>query len=1294
MGGAVTAPYEHQLALDHLHRQLEAAGVPSQLVVDILTGQPDKISVPTEISKKHQLFISGRPASEKIYCDIILPSELMTTPMYDSWGIEEQNKKKISLINAHLSKLEVYESEKSTITAEIARWEKTVHEVKQKQSSLCATVLKCCDSTIVEHLHASVAYQSDDVNISLKHNICKLIAAILDLAEATGTRETPLESLTHMLYRRPDTITPIDKAVSILYATFRRYKTLFTAEEAKNQVDVAVTATKLSDKEKEIVTHFIYHGVTDMNENIYVYLCELINGNPPIAIPCDFTSLMELLTRCRHDLIACKSVSVNVLNRMMTHSSFGTVSKPPPTPKKAKTPTAASTTTTPSAKPPTTAPAMTTTTSVPTDACRNAAHKFAEQPCFRDLHDGVIDQYCPRLSNGNQCRYSHQVKDAKKYLSALGNTNTSVTNDATNPYPPTSSPSKIPYYGSVTMIGGTPASALMPSWYPPHTILLDEGSNVHCANSALMDMTTLHRIPTKYNGTIGGWILTDQAGVMPYTQLTCDYTPRSPFNIISKSLIERDPSWRLVEGILSDTHVKCYELHRSDGHTIRFVPMHGVYIHIANAVKPLQPSYNPPQLAAASVTLPQQFIDNMAHLTLSSTEKHGLLHIYPLLESGLSYSDIEALIRTKHITNVTNADIGNAKLVLGYDRPWLAGNNKLTQIPPAIPRIPHNVQLRDITVTFDMAQMFHRNCLIGIGANICDIATPENASAPITKHHVTAMIQRYHNAGYRVAAYAVDAGSTFCSRLKELLTQTGLRQDLLHGGEHAASAEVTIRILKYKLRALIVRHGRKVPNTANKYTIRYDLITHAFAYVAQHFLMRIRKGNTISASEALTGIMPTYEDFALPFLTPVEITDISKTVQRNNTNLALTNTCLSLEPLGDGRGGYRFYNLRTKKIITRAANQYTKLTRMDEGIYNAYTDYIYDRAGNVEFDIDTLHVDDHPIDDEYIGSTAFTRAVRYNPVVDVLHPTADAQAHTVIPTVADTGVAHTPPAQHAPANTGTVLSPTDNGMSETGVALPTADMPELGVAQTSTTMSATGVDATLATRRPRKRRQHKQLSSQPLTAPPTTDGATGAPTAVEAVPPRTAESTTPAVIASLTPTPSPRSVRFHASPTAHGGRGGRGDRGGRGGRGGRGASTSSSSDISIPNDAAVGNSTEATSTRATPAVAPQPPATSSSTADATGVDSTKVTDTVGTRTSPYPPRTRKIRSYITAATTSTTSDYQNYVSPWDPFTRTSKSKSIKPYANITGKFAIACATIFIAAALSALKQKRRQSSMN
>ncbi len=93
-------------------------------------------------------------------------------------------------------------------------------------------------------------------------------------------------------------------------------------------------------------------------------------------------------------------------------------------------------------------------------------------------------------------------------------------------------------------------------------------------------------------------------------------------------------------------------------------------------------------------------------------------------------------------------------------------------------------------------------------------------------------------------------------------------QDPLYGGEHATTAEVAIIcILKYKLRALvIIRHGRKVPNTANMYTVWYDPITRANAYVAQRLLMSVKKGNTISASEALTGIMPTYTDFALPFL--------------------------------------------------------------------------------------------------------------------------------------------------------------------------------------------------------------------------------------------------------------------------------------------------------------------------------------------------------------------------------------------------------------------------------------------
>ena len=54
-------------------------------------------------------------------------------------------------------------------------------------------------------------------------------------------------------------------------------------------------------------------------------------------------------------------------------------------------------------------------------------------------------------------------------------------------------------------------------------------------------------------------------------------------------------------------------------------------------------------------------------------------------------------------------------LVLGYDRPWLAGNNQLSQIPPQIAPLPPNIQLKDITVMFDLALIFKFNCLVGIG---------------------------------------------------------------------------------------------------------------------------------------------------------------------------------------------------------------------------------------------------------------------------------------------------------------------------------------------------------------------------------------------------------------------------------------------------------------------------------------------------------------------------------------------------------------------------------------------------
>ena len=418
-------------------------------------------------------------------------------------------------------------------------------------------------------------------------------------------------------------------------------------------------------------------------------------------------------------------------------------------------------------------------------------------------------------------------------------------------------------------------------------------------------------------------------------------------------------------------------------------------MHLIQVTLPVPPQRHQP-VTASTIAMPQQYIDNIAQLTFSSAEKHGLLRIYPLLESGLSYAEIQDLVRTKHLTNIGLPDIANAKLVLGYDKAWLAGNNKLNQLSTPIPPIPAHVRLEEITVTFDVGYLFKHNFLIGVGAHICDAQLLNATNAKVTRENITQMLNHFSRAGYKVVAYSADSGSEFAQDLNRTLALCGIRQDPAYGGEHAATAEKMIQLLKYKLRSLIIRHGRRIKKT-NTYEIRHDLIRHAVAYVVQQYLMTVRKGKTTSTSEAITGIMPSYDDYSLPFLTVVEISDTSNLTQRNNTNLALTNTCLSLAPLADGRGGYSFYNLNTKRIINRARNQYTVLTRMDEHTYHQYLDYINDKNAITPWDLDQL---DSDVDEHDMGSTVLTRAVRYQPVHEVLNTTtAEPLNQGVAPTV-------------------------------------------------------------------------------------------------------------------------------------------------------------------------------------------------------------------------------------------------------------------------------------------------------
>jgi len=872
----------------------------------------------------------------------------------------------------------VYEDNKVIHLEMLKQERKKLLELNEKKGILCKVIItNCCSTKLQNALQMHKEYKLPKHAESIQVDIVKLINVIFEYVHLTDGNNTA-STLLGSIFNEPIDDDNVGAFIRKKKLTFDTYKSIDDPTGIKSFLHV----------EEMIVKYLVDCRILPLQ---HIPLCceieELLRTSGTVS-PDTFEKLINVIQRAQ-TIQQAQTSAYAIRQKQSAQSS----------------PFAIASVTLLPTLPPTLPPTK------PIDysqACNKARDKALDNPSLLDT--AIVD--CGRF----HCKYNHlssaigsavdkYLERASKALAAKDAPD--VTKKAIK-YSQPSSPAPI----CIGLIGSAPAANQIAPWLPTYAILLDEGSHLHCANDTLMDHRTLADTQIKYVGTIGGWIPTNKCGIMQVTGLHCDYTPLAPFNIISKGQIKQDPNWILQE-ITAGLH--SYRLTHRNGFSMDFLDYNGVYIHLPTPVN--LPSMIQQRVVATSVTVPQQYIDNISQLTFSSSEKHGLLRIYPLLEGGLSYGEIETLIRTKHFTDITLSDIGNAQRVLGYDRSWISGNNRLSQTSTPIPPIPPNVRLQDITVTFDIGHIFKHNCLIGIGGHICDVQLLEGTNSLVTKRHLFTMVNRYHAAGFRVAAYSVDKGTQFGQSLSQAMEQIGIRYDPVYGGEHAATAETMIRVLKYKLRTLIVRHGRQL-GTTNTYQIRHDLIKHAIAYVVQRYLMTVRKGTTVSPSEAITGTAPTYEDFALPFLTLVEISDASIKTQRNNTNIALTNTCLSLEPLGDGRGGYYFYNITTKAIIQRAHGSYVRLTRIDENIHQQYIDYINDTRAITPWNLDHITSE---VDEAELGSTVFTRAVRYQPVNEVLHA---------------------PP----PRNSTTDATPNGRVALETGVAqtTTTSSIPDIG----------------------------------------------------------------------------------------------------------------------------------------------------------------------------------------------------------------------------------------------------------
>ena len=259
----------------------------------------------------------------------------------------------------------------------------------QKQASLCAIVIKACDNSIIEQLRAS-QFNTADSALSLKHNIGLLINEIIRLTEITGPSETPLDRLNFLLYSKTNNSSELmDIGVNRLHTIFKRYQALTTIADGEKAVDTAYTALKLKEKEAEVIRHFIYHGINNKEENLYIYLFELINGKPPIEVPHTFELLIRQLTQCRSDLLAGKSISVNLLARVLPQVTYGTVL--PNGIANSKNSKLPSPTDSPKVDNPATAQLPPPKSDTSSKVCKDAARNFAEQACYREVHTGNTD---------------------------------------------------------------------------------------------------------------------------------------------------------------------------------------------------------------------------------------------------------------------------------------------------------------------------------------------------------------------------------------------------------------------------------------------------------------------------------------------------------------------------------------------------------------------------------------------------------------------------------------------------------------------------------------------------------------------------------------------------------------------------------------------------------------------------------------------------------------------------------------------------------------------------------------
>ena len=537
----------------------------------------------------------------------------------------------------------------------------------------------------------------------------------------------------------------------------------------------------------------------------------------------------------------------------------------------------------------------------------------------------------------------------------------------------------------------------------PHWILLDTQSTVNLFSNRNL-IQNIHKtkgypLRCYCNGGFQDSIL--QGTLDGYGEVW--YNPRSLANILSMALVS--DSFRVTFDTAKEQAIFVW---RTNGTFVKFIRSpNGLYYHDVRwgDNQPMGPE---PKIYGT--TLVQTVEDNKKIFTPNDIKRADLAKRVYEMVGRPSSRDFYNMIKFNMIQNcpVTISDVKIAKHIYGADVYAIRGKTvrsapkrvvteTMIPIPPSI--LTH---YKKITLCIDIFYVDKITFLTTISRKILFMTVENitNRKLPTIYNSIKKVIHIYRARGFRV--HFVLADNEF----------KGLRADILElkiylncaaANEHVPEIERAIRVIKERVRAAI----SSLPFRALPQRIKKELVY----YLVTCLNMFPRRGGVSNHLSPRTLIYGTPLDFLIqcrvPFGAYCEIHD-----EKSPTNnmVSRTTPAIAIGPTGNLQGTYKFYSLRSKKVVVRRkwselpmpptviklvediARKELKI-KANAVLPEMFT--FYDRHRNIITEQDIIYMnDDHPfappIDDPSVavdeGASHTSNSIQSTPTTSSLDP--------------------------------------------------------------------------------------------------------------------------------------------------------------------------------------------------------------------------------------------------------------------------------------------------------------------